>query len=410
MRGITQRVAAVGIALCLYAAPASAQSRDVVADARAAATSGRRSEALSALSRHLDTSPRDVDARLLYGLVLSWEGRFEEARRELERVLTQTPTYNDARAALANIAWWNGEYTELKRLAATGRVQRPEDVEWLLHDARALDGLGQSREARRVVQDLLSRSPGHPQARSLKNRLDSSLRPWSFTMGYGGDRFSDARTPWGEYAMSLSRQTPVGSVIARASHVERFGLSDRLFEVEMYPTFRPGTYGFVGIGFAKDDLLYPNYRVATDLYHSVGRGYEVSAGFRRLAFSTTTDIYLAGLTKYTGSWMLTGRAMYVPDFEGPEDSISVHAQVRRYIGGSGESYLGAGYSHGYSREELGDRAELQNLDADTLRANADLLVWSRWLLSASASTSRQERALRQPLWQHSLGASVTVYF
>jgi YaiO family outer membrane protein len=396
--------------LGLCAGTAAAQAPDVVAEARSAATSGRRGQALSSLARHLETSPRDVDARLLYGLILSWEGRYDEARRELDRVLEQTPTYNDARVALANIAWWNGEYTELKRLADTGRRQRPDDVEWLLHDARALDGLGQSREARRVVLDLLSRSPGHPQARSFRNSLDSRLRPWSLTMGYGGDRFSDDRTPWGEYAISVSRQTPVGSVIARASHVERFGLNDRLFEVEMYPTFRPGTYAFVGIGFAKDDRLYPNYRVATDLYQSVGGGFEVSAGFRRLGFSTTTDIYLGSLTKYTGSWMLTGKAMYVPDFEGPEDSVSFHGVVRRYLGGSGQSWIGGGYSHGYSREELGDSAELQNLDADTVRANTELLVHPRWLLAASASTSRQERAGRSTLWQHALGASVTVYF
>ena len=407
---MSQRVAAAGVALCLYAGPAWTLAADVVAEARAAAASGRRAEALMTLQQHLETSPRDVDARLLYGLVLSWEGRYAEARRELERVLAQTPNYNDARVALANIAWWNGEYTELKRLADAGRLQRPDDVDWLLLDARALDGLGQSREARRVVQELLSRAPGHPQARSLKNRLDASLRPWNFTMGYGGDRFSDDRMPWAEYAMSISRQTPVGSVIARASYVERFGLVDRLYEVEMYPSFRPGSYGFIALGFGNDGGLYPNYRVATDLFQAVGRGFEVSAGFRRLAFSTTTDIYVAALTKYTGSWMLTGKAMVVPDRRGPEDSTSFHAQVRRYIGDSGETYLGAGYSRGYSREELDDRAELLNLDADTLRANADLLVGTRWLLSAAASTSRQERTLRQPLWQHTLGASLTVYF
>ena len=221
---------------------------------------------------HLRESPRDVDARLLYGLVLSWEGRYEEARHELKRVLEQTPTYNDARVALANIAWWNGEYTELKRIADDGRLQRPDDVEWLLQDARALDGLGRPQDARRVVQGLLSQAPGHPQARTLKNRLDASLRPWSLTVSYGGDRFSDDRTPWSESAVSVSRQTPVGSVIVRGSRVERFELSDRLIEFEAYPSFRPGTYAYVGIGFAKDDLLYPNYRVATDVYQSVGDG------------------------------------------------------------------------------------------------------------------------------------------
>ena len=402
--------AAAAMVLCLSAGAAAAQSADVVTSARVAAISGHRAEALADLEQHLSESPRDVDARLLYGLVLSWEGRYDDARRELGGVLTQTPTYNDARLALANIAWWNGDYVELKRLADEGRLQRPDDVEWLLQDARALDGLGHQRDARSVLQQLLSRAPGHPQARALKNRIDASLRPWSVTMGYGGDRFSDQRTPWAEYAVSISRQTTAGSVIARASKVERFGLSDQLFEVEMYPTFQPGTYGFVSIGFAKHDSLYPNYRVATDLYQSVGRGFEVSAGFRRLAFTTTTEIYVGSLTKYTGSWMLTGKTMFVPDHQGPEDSVSFHGLVRRYVGSSGESYVGFGYSHGYSRDELEDRAELLGLGADTLRAGAELLVHPRLLAAVSASTSRQERAERSTLWQHALAASLTLYF
>jgi YaiO family outer membrane protein len=407
---LTQRVVAAAVVVCLHAVSAPAQPADILASARTAATSGHRPQALADLERHLRESPRDVDARLLYGLVLSWEGRYDDARRELGDVLVQTPGYNDARMALANIAWWNGDYTELARLAATGRIQRPDDVEWLLQEARALDGLERPHEARRVLQELLSRSPGHPQARSMKNRLDASLRPWSLTMSYGVDRFSDDRTAWDEYAVSINRQTPVGSVIVRASDVERFGLSDRMLEVEMYPSFRPGTYGFVSVGFSQDDVLYPNYRVATDLYQSLGGGFEASAGFRRLGFTTTTDIYVGTLTKYTGSWMLTGKTLYVPDAQGPEDSVSFHALVRRYIGGSGESYIGAGYSRGFSREELEDRAELLGLDADTVRATAEILVHPRWLLSASGSTSRQERAERASLWQHSLGASVTVYF
>ena len=69
------------------------------------------------LESHLANSPRDVDARLLYGVVLSWDGRYDDAGRELRRVLDQTPTYNDARVALANMAWWTGDYSELHDLA-----------------------------------------------------------------------------------------------------------------------------------------------------------------------------------------------------------------------------------------------------------------------------------------------------
>jgi hypothetical protein len=227
------------------AAPLWAQSEAVRTEARSTAIAGKRAEAASMLATHLETFPRDADARLLLGVVLSWDGKYDDAERELRRVLEQSPTYNDARVALANVAWWTGRYDLLQELAATGRAQRPYDVEWIMLDARALDGLGRRREARQAVMNLLSRQPGHVQARNLKNRLDTQLRPWTLTMGYGTDRFSDQRTPWNEYTTSLSRQTSVGSVIGRVSHAERFGYSDRLFEVEFYPSFRPGTYGFV---------------------------------------------------------------------------------------------------------------------------------------------------------------------
>jgi YaiO family outer membrane protein len=406
------RLAAVALTLLVVAtaSPVMAQPGDLRAQARSAAVAGRRAEAVSLLERHLDSSPRDVDARLLLGIVLSWDGKYDDARRELRLVLDQSPTYNDARVALANVAWWTGEYEELRRLASTGRSQRPYDAEWFMQEARALDGLGRYREARTVVLSLLARQPGHVQARALKTRLDAKLRPWSLTLGYAGDRFSDDRTPWAEYQASLNRQTPVGSLIGRVSRAERFGLDDRMYELEFYPTIRPGTYGFASFGMSSDETLYPQYRVAADLYQSLGKGVEASIGFRRLGFTAATDIYVGTLTKYVGNWMLTAKAFSVPDHDGPEDSISYHAVVRRYVRGDGESFLGAGYSRGFSREELGDRAELQQLDADTFRANVELLFSGRYIVAATASSSRQERAARSTLWQHSFGASITVLF
>lgn len=390
-------------------APALAQPADVTASARSAATSGHRPEAVSLLQTHLADHPRDVDARLLLGVILSWDGRYDAAGRELRQVLDQSPTYNDARVALANVAWWTGNYAELQQLSATGRSQRPDDLEWMLQEARALDGLDRPRDARDLLVTLLARQPGHVQARALKRRLDAALRPWGLTGGYAGDRFSDQRTPWSEYAVSLSRYTPVGSVIGRVTRAARFGLSDTLYEVDAYPTLRPGTNAFVSFGLAKDENLFPGYRAAADLYQSLGHGFEASVGMRRLGFTSTTDIYVGTLTKYLGNWMLTGKAFSVPDFDGPEDSISYHAVARRYVRGDGESFWGVGYSRGYSREELADRAELQQLDADTFRANAEILI-GRYIVAATGSSSRQERAGRSTLWQHSLGASLTVQF
>ena len=364
--------------LCLTfapATPAAAAAADVVATAREAATTGRRSEALATLESHLAEAPRDVDARLLYGLILSWEGRYDEARRELQRVLAQTPSYTDARVALMNVAWWSRHLTE----------------------------------ARDTADAILSQDPGNPTARAVRDRLDAASRPWSAGFSYSNDSFSGGRDPWHESAASLTRRTPWGSVILRANDARRFGLRDRLIEVEAYPRIRPGTYAFVGVGAAPDPTLYPSHRVAFDLYQAVGGGFEVSGGFRRLAFDSPTNIYVTTASKYLGNWMLTGKVFHVPG-EGSLDSTSYHGGFRRYIRGDGVSYVGLTYSHGFSREEIRNAADLTTLNSDTVRADIDQQIAGRLRVSVTGGTSRQERPFEAHVWQTSISSGFTVRF
>lgn len=348
---------------------------DVIARARAAAAAGRSAEGLQLLEAHLAETPRDVDARLVYGLLLSWEGRYDEARRELQQVLAQTPDYLDARVALMNVEWWSGR----------------------------------ADEARDQVNTILQKDAGNPQARLVRQRLDARTRPWSAGVSYTRDTFQDEREPWGETAVSFGRETPVGSLLLRGNHAERFGLTDQQIEVEFYPTFRAGTYAFIGVGYSADHLLYPERRLSFDLYQGIGGGFELSGGYRRLQFATTTDIYLATLTKYAGNWMLTGKVFYVPD-NVLGASWSYHAQVRRYFGAAGTSFVGGGYSRGLSREEPRGTGDLLRVTADTVKGQIqlDLGEWLR--LSAAASRGRQERALREPLWQNTMSAGLTVRF
>jgi YaiO family outer membrane protein len=369
MRG---RVAGLTIAALLTLTPSALAQEDVLSRARNAATRG---EGLFLLETHLADVPRDVDARLLYALMLSWEGRYDEARLEFGRILEQTPGYTDARVGLMNVEWWSG------RTAA----------------------------AREQVDLILSRDPGHQQARLVRQRLDASNRPWTFSTSVSHDRFNDGRRAWNEQLVSLSRQTVAGSVVLRASHAARFGLDDQQFEVEFYPTLRAGTYAYVGVGAAPDHALYPRSRLSFDLYQGLGRGIEVSGGYRRLDFSETTNIYVATLTKYVGSWMITGKVYHVPA-PGPLDSTSGHALVRRYFGSDGSSFVGVGYSHGLSREEVRGALDLLTLDNDTVRGQFDALMTGRLRLQLDANTSRQQRARGASLWQTSVGLGIAVRF
>ena len=400
--------------LCLLTvapvSPGYAESRPseiVLKEAREAATSGRRPEALRILETQLAANPRDVDSRLLYGLVLSWSGRYDDARRELEQVLKQAPTYTDARVALANVEWWSGQYDRLDRVASEGLKQQPENTQWMIYRARALDGLGQPQRARRVVDNVLSSEPGNASARALGERLDSQLRPWSAQLSHTVDWFDDDRATWKETAVTLGRITTIGTVLARGSYSERFGLSDTQFELEAYPRIRPGTYGYVNVGASFDKALYPGSRVGLELYQSLGRGFEGSLGWRRLDFASATNIYVGTMTKYAGNWMLTGKVYFIP--KEPSDSTSYHGVVRRYFGSDGTSFLGVGYSHGFSREEIRNLADLIALDSDTVRGEFDWRLGARFRAAASGSTSRQERTFGT-LRQNTVSASLRMIF
>ncbi len=141
---MSKATSAIAAALLFLAGSASAQD-DLIARARAANSSGQRPQALAMLQGHLSSTPRDVDARLVYGLMLSWDGRYDEARSEFQRVLTQTPEYKDAQVALMNVEWWSGRTAEAAYLAT----------------------------------QILTTDPGNPQARLMRERLDARTRPWN---------------------------------------------------------------------------------------------------------------------------------------------------------------------------------------------------------------------------------------
>ena len=122
-----------------------------------------------------------------------------------------------------------------------------------------------------------------------------------------------------------------------------------------------------------------------------------------------TSIYVATASRYVGNWMVTGKVFYVPA-PGPLDSTSYHGGFRRYVRGDGVSYVGLTYSHGFSREEIRNLADLTTLDSDTLRAEIDQQFAGRLRVFASGGTSRQDRQNRGGLWQTSLSGGFMVLF
>jgi YaiO family outer membrane protein len=389
-------------------ARAGIEEEDVLKTARDLATSGHRAESLDLLQRHLTSHPRDTDAQTLFGIILSWEGRYDEARQQLQEVLDRSPDNGDALSALINVELWSDHPSVAEALSRRAMAANEETASLLLSRARALSAMNRLSDARAEVKRALAIAPGNEQAQRLSRGLENRSRQWRAGTVFGTDFFSDDRDAWRESQLSIAREgTPAGSLIMRVSHANRFSSTDNQFEVEAYPRLRRGTYAFVGVGVAPAAQLYPEYRVAGDLYQSLGRGFEGSVGYRRLGFDTPVDIYVATLSKYAGPWLLSGRTFVVPDQT--EGSHSFHGSVRRYFG-DGETYVGARYGRGFAREELHTVNDFASLDSDTFAGEANVVISRRLTLSGWASRSRDERAFASTLTQYSIGGGLWVRF
>lgn len=371
------RSLACALAVALVATVASAQDIDAeIARARAVAIDGRRAEAITALRALLAKSPAHGDLLLVLGTVLSWDGSYDEARTHLERVLIDNPNYTDALAALLNVELWSGRPQSALAIARRGLELAPNDDRFL--------------QGRRRAQEAVELQ-----------------RPWKVSAGYNGDRFSDGRGAWHETQASLTRDTPVGPVSVRGSRAERFAITDSQFEVEMYPRFRSGTYAYLSWGVAPDERLYPGSRVAADLYHGLGAGFEGSVGVRRLSFADTVTLYVGSLGKYVGNWLVSGRVFVVPD--DADATRSYHGSVRRYVGEDATGFVGARYSHGSSREDVRDLRDVEALGSDTVAFELQVPAGRRLLLDVSGGVSRLDAA-GATLWQQSFSASAGVRF
>ncbi len=378
---------------------------DTVAYARSLATSSRRAEALELLSKRLEERPQDSDARVLYGIILSWEGRYDESRRELEKVLATNRTHGDALPALINVELWSDHPERAEELTRDGLRDRPNSSTLLLARARALKNLNQQGAAVQALDRLLAVDPVNKEAEQLLGGLREGSRLWEASFDHSYEWFSDGRSAWNEDQLSLKGRTPVGSLIGRFSHANRFSLSSNQAEIDFYPKFRPGTYAYLNIGYSPDATLYPRYRFGTDLYQSLGQGWEGSAGYRRLGFGGKVNIFTGSMAKYYGNWLFTGRVFLTPDSVGTSRSFNFSA--RRYFG-EGINYWGLRYGRGASPTEIRSLQDIAVLNSSSFYGEMFRMLDRRWSLNFRSGFSQEDRIGRDNL-RHYL-ASGALYF
>ncbi len=397
------------VTLCATALLATPEPDDnILTRARALATNHMRPEAIAMLHDHLRLHPTDVDARVLYGLVLSWEGRYGEARDQLKRVLAQHPEYDDALRALINLELWSEHPDRVDKLTVVALQNHPDDPEYLYNRARALKALHKEREAIATVDRLLEVQPDHPHAAEMRRDLEDEGRQWSANVTQTHEWFSDPQIGgWDESQLSLRRRIPSGSLIFRYSRGQHYGIIGHQAELEWYWHIRRGTYLYLGGGYSYDATLYPQYRINADIYHNFPYRLEGSIGIRHMAFSTNINVYTASLGRYQGNWLFTGRAYMTPGFNGL--SHSLYFSARRYLNSKGD-YFGFRGGRGSSLFDSVRTIDLDLLRSTSVSAEMSRTVARRWNFSFEAGVSSEDRLHRATLMHYVLDSSLVYRF
>ncbi len=377
-------------------------------DVQRLALAGKRAEALALAEAILDARPYDVDTRLYYGTVLSWEGRYAEARDQLEQVLDKSPGYADARFALINVEIWDGNWERVTELASAGEEIDPETNSYLLAKAKALRNLDRPQDAVDTLDKLLDHEPNNHEARALRETIRDGLRRWQASSNQYYIFFSDSRQHWEETRYKATRYTSAGSLSFGATRTNGFGYRDNLYTTEFYPRIRPGTYGYLAMSYSQNAVLYPRARYAAEIFQTLPKGMEGSFGVRQFQFAQPFRLYTASLTKYfAGYWMVTARTYMSSAEAGISQSLQM--LLRRYYDGPNK-YIGLRYGIGASPYAVRSINDIQLLKSHTFGAD---FVWrfdGGWGMFFSGGISLQNRYQRSNLYQYSLNLGLNYRF
>ena len=206
---------------------------------------------------------------------------------------------------------------------------------------------------------------------------------------YFDEQFDD---PWHLASIDYSRQTKIGSIVARVNYANRFNNNALQFEVDAYPSISETFYAYVNAGFSDDAGIFPEYRAGFSLYANLPWALEAEAGFRLLGFDDQTWIYTASIGKYYKSFWFNFRTFLTPSNSSVSQSYSF--MTRYYLGGA-DDFLSLRVGTGLSPDNqtnniLYNNGNQYRLKSDNIAIGYRKTLWSTNVLFIETGIQNQE--------------------
>jgi YaiO family outer membrane protein len=312
--------------------------------ARELAFNKHRKQAQDTLLLILTKYPNYNDVRAFLASTYSWDGNYNKAREEFKKVLLKDPKRKTTWIAAINNELWSDSPFKALKVTESALKQFPNDEAILLLKAKAQQKGKNPEDALNTVNLIVESNPNNQEAVSYQKNLINTLSYNTIGLKSSIDLYSEVFDPMQLHTLKYSRQTKYGSIIAKMNFSRRFKENGVQFEVDLYPRITEGLYAYVNLGFA-NTFLFPDIRYGAELYKSLPKSFEISAGFRALKYSTTTTIYTGSVGWYTGNSYWSFRTYITPNDNGSSKSGTLN--YRKYRSDANNYFtvsLGIGYS------------------------------------------------------------------
>lgn len=367
-------------------------SDELFADARKSAFENKNYQKAKELAfEALKKSPGYADVDIFLGRIYSWDHQYDSARMHFTKVLNANPN-EDASVAYADLEYWNDNYRNSLDICNNALLNFPHSEELLLSKAKNLKALKNFSEAAEITRQVLKINSNNQQARALAVSIKEQLLKNKISISYENSSFDKQfDKAWNLASVAYSRQTKLGSVIARINYANRFSSNGLQAEVDAYPHISNTFYGYLNFGYSGDVGVFPGYRAGMSLYANLPKSFEGELGIRYLYFTSGTKIYTASLGKYWSNFLFTARTYLTPS--STDISQSYNLSARYYLKGA-DDYIGLSVGTGFSPDDNTQNIQFSNkenkLSSKKISAdfNHTFLKWN--IISISAGIINQE--------------------
>jgi len=287
---------------------------------------------------------------------MAHEGELQEAEAAAEKLVAAHAHYGDAMILLARIYAWQNKFAPALSLLDSVLVNEPDNSDAI--------------EAR---NDVTRWQKGYEDSLQLKARQSAvpgiplREKQTELRANYYFDTFDEPYSRFWQLAglgagHQFRKVKVIGGITIGNIHMAvtpEVRQTEVQFEAEAYPEFSKKDYGWFYYAFSPGDF-FPRHRAAAEMWHSLSRGWVVSAGINYYYFYRNIFIADASVEKYIGRYWLSSKGYFY--FKDDGITTSVYLNARRYF--SDIDYLQLTLGTGTAPDEPFDiRMNLERLSA-----------------------------------------------